>query len=139
MIASGLALGVGGILSILAVLAPLALLVALQVWLCRQRARWLGLILPVLSLVCSLLLVLSLAVFTRAAGTLTVYDSQGNVVQEEQVESGQQPVADALAGAAVVFLVANIPTVVFGGIWLNSKTRRDLQEELRKMDLKDLE
>ena len=139
MIASGLALGVGGILSILAVLAPLALLVALQVWLCRQRARWLGLILPVLSLVCSLLLVLSLAVFTRAAGTLTVYDSQGNVVQQEQVESDQQPVADALAGAAVVFLVANIPTVVFGGIWLNSKTRRDLQEELRKMDLKDLE
>ena len=134
-----LSFGVAALSVVLSMAVPVAVLVALQVWLCRQRARWLGLILPVLSLACSLLLVVSLAAFTRVSGTLTVYDSQGNVVQEEQVESGQQPVAGALAGTAVVFLVANIPTVVFGGIWLNSKTRRDLQDELKKMDLRDLE
>ena len=134
-----LSFGVAALSVVLSMAVPVAVLVALQVWLCRQRARWLGLILPVLSLACSLLLVVSLAAFTRVSGTLTVYDSQGNVVQEEQVEPGRQPVAGALAGTAVVFLVANIPTVVFGGIWLNSKTRRDLQDELKKMDLRDLE
>ena len=134
-----LSFGVAALSVVLSMAVPVAVLVALQVWLCRQRARWLGLILPVLSLACSLLLVVSLAAFTRVSGTLTVYDGQGNVVQEEQVESGRQPVAGALAGTAVVFLVANIPTVVFGGIWLNSKTRRDLQDELKKMDLRDLE
>ena len=30
-------------------------------------------------------------------------------------------------------------TVVFGGIWLHYKNRRDLREEMKRMDLQDLE
>ena len=38
-----------------------------------------------------------------------------------------------------VFLVTNIPTAVFGGIWLHYKGRRDTLEALKRMRIEDLE
>ena len=35
-------------------------------------------------------------------------------------------------------LVSNIPTVVFGGIWLHYKGRRDTQDDLKRMRVEDL-
>ncbi len=52
-------------LMLLSLLLPVALAVALQVWLCKRRSRWLGLILPGLTLLASLLILLSMAAFTR--------------------------------------------------------------------------
>ena len=58
---------------LIGVLLPVALVVALQVWLCRRKNRWLGLILPVLSLLTSLLLVCGIAVFQQGgSGTMTL-------------------------------------------------------------------
>ena len=45
----------------------------------------------------------------------------------------------AVGAIASVFLVSNIPTVIFGGIWLYYKNRRDFQEDLKKMKIEDLE
>ena len=45
----------------------------------------------------------------------------------------------ALISVGVVFLVTNIPTAVFGGIWLHYKGRRDTLEDLKKMRIEDLE
>ena len=147
------------VLVLFIVLLPIALLVALQVWLCR-RGRWLGLILPGISLVLSLLMVFSMGAFT----TLTVSggnthsvggganyigpDGQEVPAQEEYIEVPAQegtPKAKtefhprALVGIGVVFLVTNIPTVVFGGIWLHYKGRRDTLDDLKKMRIEDLE
>ena len=41
-------------LMLLGILLPVALVVALQVWLCKRRSCWLGLILPGLTLLASL-------------------------------------------------------------------------------------
>ena len=38
-----------------------------------------------------------------------------------------------------IFLVANIPTIIFGGIWLYFKSRRDTLDDLQRMQIKDLE
>lgn len=46
---------------------------------------------------------------------------------------------EGLITAGVLFLVMNIPTVVFGGIWLHYKGRRDTLEDLKKMRIEDLE
>ena len=43
---------------LIGVLLPVALVVALQVWLCKRKNRWLGLILPGLSLLFSLAMLL---------------------------------------------------------------------------------
>ena len=42
------------------------------------------------------------------------------------------------AAAGVIFLATNIPTAVFGGIWLHYKGRRDTMEDLKRMRIEDL-
>lgn len=159
--------GLGLIFGLFLMLVPVALLVVLQVWLCRKSKR-LGLILPALSLLLSLLIAGSMAAFSmvNAAGSgvtigldengevverqvseggmITVYDGDGNIVDQypdPNPQSPQSPAVTAVTVASVVllFLVANIPTVVFLGIWLHYKNRRDFQEDLKKMKIEDLE
>ena len=103
------------LIPILFMLVPVALLVALQVWLCRKSVK-LGLILPGITLALSLLLTLSLAAFGLARGV--VIGGGVNYVSA----SGQE-----------------IPTAVFGGIWLHYKGRQDTYEDLKRMRIEDLE
>ena len=137
-------LGVGLIFTVFTALVPMALLIVLQVWLCK-KGKWLGVILPGLSLLMSLLLVFSLSAFQTVGttGELTVIDANGQIIQQEHhgerngEHSGMTP--GAMGAVAGMFLVCNIPTVIFGGIWLHFKNRRDFQEDLNKMRLEDLE
>lgn len=136
---------IGGIIGLICflffILVPIGLLVAVQVWLCRKSLK-LGLILPALSLALSLLLALTVGAslaLTRAGGTVTVRDeTTGEIVRQEDFESDVYTNPAALAGAGVLFLVANIPTAVFGGIWLHYKGRRDTVADLKKMRIEDL-
>ena len=136
------------LIPILFMLVPVALLVALQVWLCRKSVK-LGLILPGITLALSLLLTLSLAAFGLARGVVIgggvnyvsasgqeIPAQEGPVVQE-RVEMDFHP--RTLIAAGVVFLVTNIPTAVFGGIWLHYKGRQDTYEDLKRMRIEDLE
>ena len=120
---------------------PIAQLVALQVWLCKKSLK-LGLILPAISLALSLLLALTVGAslaLSRAGGTVTVRDEiTGEIIRQEDFESDVHTNPAALAGAGVLFLVGNIPTAVFGGIWLHCKGRRDTLEDLKKMRIEDL-
>ena len=166
----------GLMLYLLIALVPIALLVALQVWLCRKSVR-LGLILPALSLLFSLVIVFSIAAFNGMGvgggslvleengevvqetiyrnGMVYVYDGEGNLieeypdpnVQEAQEASGDRdPLPQTVGGMSlgyilalgVVFLVSNIPTLIFGGIWLHFKNRRDLREDMKRMRIEDL-
>ena len=71
---------------------------------------------------------------------MRVADENGQVVQiEPEVIGEPQPVPGAMRNAVLVFLVTNIPTVVFGGIWLHYKGRRDTYEDLKRMRIEDLE
>ena len=153
-------------------LVPIALLVALQVWLCRKSLR-LGLILPALSLLFSLVIVFSLAAFGQMNtfgggaslvveedgqvvqetiyrnGMVYVYDGEGSLIEEYPDPNAQQaqeasgdrgPLPRTVGGLSLaVFLVANVPTLIFGGIWLHFKNRRDLREDMKRMRIEDLE
>ena len=142
---------------------PLVAVIAVQKRLCRRNSKWLGLILPGLSLALSLLLVCGMALFAQGGGAAggsytitadgevlehavtedgvtTVYDGEGNVIDRYE-DPDHQPATitgAVLGSAAVLFLVANIPTVIFGGIWLHCKNRRDFQNDLKKMRVEDL-
>lgn len=140
---------IGGIIGLICflffLLVPIGLLVAVQVWLCRKSVK-LGLILPGISLALSLLLTLSLAAFGAVRGGIVTGGANyvgpnGQEVPaqteiEELVEAEFHP--GTLIAAGVVFLVSNIPTAVFGGIWLHYKGRRDTLEDLKKMRIEDL-
>lgn len=136
----------GLIIYLFVLMLPIALLVALQVWLCRKSTK-LGLILPGISLALSLLLVLSVASFSAVrsgfiGGGANYIGPDGQEVPaqtgtEERVEVEFHP--RTLVTAGVIFLVTNIPTAVFGGIWLHYKGRRDTMEDLKRMRIEDLE
>ena len=126
--------------SLLMALLPIALVIILQVVLCK-KSRKLGLILPILTLLLSLLLTFSAAAIQGMRGGSTwVADEYGNVTHYEEDEEDQVKLTPQKVGAvAGVFLVSNIPTVVFGGIWLYYKNRRDFKDDLKKMKIEDLE
>lgn len=159
-------LGLRAVISVFIALAPIALLIVLQVWLCKKEGR-LGLILPALSLLLALLVTAAIPLSMRAfsgtegtltmerdgvvvreevhrGGTVTVYDGEGNVLDEYPDPDYHPGEARAdmvrmVCVTAVVFLITNIPTVIFGGIWLHYKGRRDAREDLRRMRIADLE
>ena len=121
---------------LLSMLLPLALVVALQVWLCR-KGKWLGLILPAITLAMSLMICLSVVGFSTVTGggAVQVTDGHGNIVEEyhrEEEHHQLQPADLAMVGG--VFLVFNVPTLVLGGIWLYYKNRREWKEDLKKMN-----
>ena len=122
---------------------PIALLVALQVWLCKRSPK-MGLCLPWLSLALSLLLTLSMASFstlTVRAGNTLVSPVEGGVAPAQEGVAVQEKTEfhpEALVVAGVLFLVGNIPTAVFGGIWLHYKGQKDTSEALKKMRIEDL-
>ncbi len=122
---------------------PIALLVALQVWLCKRSPK-MGLILPGVSLALSLLLTLSMASFstlTVRAGNTLVSPVEGGVAPAQEGVAVQEKTEfhpKTLVVAGVLFLVGNIPTAVFGGIWLHYKGQKDTSEALKKMRIEDL-
>lgn len=142
------AVGVSLVFGIFMLLVPVALLVALQVWLCRKSLK-LGLILPILSFLTALLLVFSMTAFqtmTVGGGSMMVTEGDGTYIEVPAQEGGHHQeehqvnlTPGAVGALAGLFLVCNIPTVVFGGIWLHYKNRRDFQDDLRKMKIEDLE
>lgn len=158
MAGAGLFIGVFGLIIYLFILLlPIALLVALQVWLCKKGKR-LGLILPGISLALSLLLVFSMASFSTltfegggntlvTGGAELVVPAQeenySEVPAQEGVPRGEREKTEfpvnTLIAVGALFLVMNIPTAVFGGIWLHYKGRRDTLEDLKKMRIEDLE
>ena len=86
------------LIGIISILLPVALVVTLQVWLCRRKTRWLGLILPGLSFLFSLLLVFSVGAFGLinqggSVGTLTL-EENGQVIQQTITENGMTTVYD---------------------------------------------
>ena len=123
-------------------LLPIALLVVLQVFLCR-KSRKLGLILPVLSLVLSFVLTsvaLINCVTPAAAATMTTVDENGHTAEEGIPQPDLYPPPGRETAARVaLFLTCNIPTAAFGGIWLYYKNRHDFQDGLRRMNIQDLE
>ena len=150
---AGIFVGVFGLIFYLFILLlPIALLVALQVWLCRKSTK-LGLILPGISLALSLLLVLSMATFSTltigggntmvSGGAVQVPAQEGEYIEVPAQEGVPRQKTEfhpqTLLAVGVVFLVSNIPTVVFGGIWLHYKGRQDTLEDLKRMRIEDLE
>ena len=124
--------------SLCTVLVPLALLVVLQVWLCK-KSRKLGLILPGVTLGFSLLLAVAM-LLNVPGGKVVLRDGvTGAVIRETSKAAAWNVSGPMLRSCGVIFLAANIPTVIFGGIWLHSKRRQDALDGLRRMEIEDLE
>ena len=105
------------------VLATLIVLLAigagiiwLQIFLSKKENKWLGLLLPIISLCISLIAVFGIAVLTVTTKTsVTTIEENGVVIQEAAPERTTQEVQDVpslILTVVSVFLLYNIPQTI---------------------------
>lgn len=87
----------------------------LQVFLSKKKSKWLGLILPTITFLYSLLMILSIATFEAMRG------------------------GEVFMLIASTFLISNIPTIVLLGIYFGCREKMKLRSQLDKMNIQDLE
>lgn len=126
--------------TIIALLLPLAFIagaVFLQIFLSKRQNKWLGLILPAISFIISLLFVLNMAAFSSFKTAKSVVLEDGQVI-EQIVEEGSSEAID-FGPIIYVFLLANIPTLVLLGIYFACRERNKRNKEIDRMNIQDLE
>lgn len=87
----------------------------LQIFLSKKKSKWLGLILPTITFLYSLLMIFSIAVFEGMTG------------------------GETFMLIASTFLISNIPTIVLLGIYFGCRKKMKLRSQLDKMNIQDLE
>lgn len=102
------------IIALILFLLICAAIISLQVYLSKKESKYLGLILPVISLIFSLMYVAGIAAFDSFS----------------QVEN--------YMALFIAFLVANIPTIILVFIYLGIREKKNMKKELDKMNIKDL-
>lgn len=102
------------IIALILFLLICAAIISLQVYLSNKESKYLGLILPVISLIFSLMYVAGIAAFDSFS----------------QVEN--------YMALFIAFLVANIPTIILVFIYLGIREKKNMKKELDKMNIKDL-
>lgn len=128
--------------NMLLLVAVLAGIIALEVWLSRRKSRWPGLIMPIISFALSLLLVFGFVAFSAVSATseLQVTDAEtGEIIhQEQRVEEVSDWTLGDTVQLGILLLVGNIPTFVLLGTYYigREKLRRD--KLLEKMHIQDL-
>lgn len=97
------------------VLALLVGAIFLQIFLSKKKSKWFGLILPTITFLYSLLMIFNIAIF-------------------EEMKGGE-----IFMLIASTFLISNIPTIVFLGIYFGSREKMKLRSQIDKMNIQDLE
>ncbi len=87
--------------------------IALQVFLSKRESKFLGLILPILSVLNSLIIVLNIA---------------GDAMTKTQI----------LIALVSAFLIGNIPTIILMAIYFGIREKMKIKAELDKTRIKDL-
>lgn len=116
------------------ILLALAAAIVLQIFLAKKDNRWLGLILPIISLIgITIFVVQNLLIHYTTIFSTTV---NGEVVLQTGAEMSSTA---AIVGTAVyVFLLYNLPTALLLAIYLVCKNKRKKQHALAKMSIQDL-
>lgn len=120
-------------------------LIALQIYLSRMESRWPGLILPILSFVLSVVLSLGqfLYIFNGSAGEIQLESvgPDGTVITESvPVEPSEEIRGEGgmLVMAVPVFLLANIPTLIYVAIYCGERGKYRRRRQMERMNIQDL-
>lgn len=89
--------------------------IALEVFLSKRESKWLGLILPIITFLLSLVPVVRMVLDNVLFNSLY------------------------LVKVGIVLLVGNIPTIVLLGVYLACREKIDRQSQLDKMNIQDLD
>lgn len=126
---------------IIGLLLFLAGSVWLQVFLSKAKNKWLGLIIALICFIFSIITILSLSMYTNTGITSVTETIDGVVVTGKTItsQSEKPSMISMLATVMPVFLISNIPTIIFLAIYFACREKLKLRNELDKMNVQDLE
>lgn len=115
--------------------------IGLQIFLSNKQNKWLGLIIPIICFMLSLLTVANIAVYRTITTTSETNISNGVSVTHEvgHSETSKASLGEILSMVIPVFIISNIPTLIFYAIYLGCREKRKKNLELEKMSIQDLE
>ena len=108
-------------------------IVFLQIYLSKKEGKWAGLILPFISISISLVVFLSVLLYSRGTETTLV---DGEVVEQTITQIGSA--SSIIASAVIVLLLYNIPTGILLAIYAACKEKRKRKRDIEKMSVQDL-
>jgi cytochrome bd-type quinol oxidase subunit 2 len=89
--------------------------IILQIFLSKRENKWLGLILPIVNVIFSIIFYLNMAVLR------------------------EQSITEKIMQFIMVFLISNIPTIIFIAIYLACREKFKKKKEIERMNIHDLE
>lgn len=115
-----------------------AAIIWLQLFLSKREGKWLGLALPGISFLVSLLMVISIVAYANIGIVSRSISEDGAIVSHELVDTTSD--FDGVVGQVIVtFLWCNIPTIVLIAIYGACRDKRKRRLEMEKMQIQDLE
>jgi len=124
------------------ILFVIAGLVVLQIFLSRRQSKLLGLILPAISLIISIVIVLGMVGFS-AHKTITaneIISENGEIIEQiETAKDNADDITTIILPAIYLFLLSNIPTIILIGIYFACRKKLKRAREIEKMNIQDLE
>lgn len=129
------------VIAIIVMLLFLAGSIWLQFFLSKKKNKWLGLIIPLICFMFSIMIVFSLSMYTNTGITSVTETINGAVITDKTItlQSDKPSIFSMLAAVIPVFLISNIPTLIFLAIYSACREKLKLRNELDKMNVQDLE
>ena len=111
----------------------------LQIHLSKKSSKWLGLMLPIISLSISLIVVLSMAVFIQPA-TLTLTEFVDGELVTTVINEGtdRETISGTIGAVIYTFIFMNIPTVTLLIIYKVVRGKQNRNRDVEKMSVQDL-
>lgn len=128
-----------GVINTLVLLILLIGIVFLQIFLSKKRNKWLGLILPIICLMFSILVVVQIPAYTITSVSYQTTDESGNVIEQGENQVSTAVLPDIAMQIISIFVLYNIPTVILMGIYIGCREKQKKNQELEKMNIQDLE
>lgn len=118
-----------------------------QIFLSKKKNKWLGLIIPIICFMLSIMGVFSLSILSLSVNNNTGNASTGIISVTETIDGiavtdntiALPSMISILVTVIPTFLIFNIPTIIFLAIYFACREKLKLRNELNKMNVQDLE
>ena len=130
-------MAVNFLITILVLVLLLGGVVCLQIFLSKRKNKWVGLILPIICFLLSLLPVISIPAYHVTS--YQVMDERGNVIEEKKSAPVYEDMQLMVLQIMIIFVLSNIPTGILVGIYISYRENMKKNLELEKMNIQDLE
>lgn len=132
-------------INILIVILFVAAIIVLQIYLSKKKNKWLGLILPLVTLSISLIVLLGLATFYNVQSihvetqTVTAAGGVTKQVTQQPIKVDTSTIKESVFLGSYILVLYNIPTVILLLIYKGARKKLKRELEIKKMNIQDLE